>query len=112
MWNWNRSCTKAVIDKDGTYFDLAVKNLTGDEHLSKISLSGAGLKNGYYSIKVNGEEKEQCYVSDNQGDAYAVIPAGESAKITIEAMKVEKIRHQRSIRSKRQKIHRHWYLPV
>ena len=81
------SCTKAVIDKDGTYFDLAVKNLTGDEHLSKISLSGAGLKNGYYSIKVNGEEKEQCYVSDNQGDAYAVIPAGESAKITIEAMK-------------------------
>lgn len=51
------SCTKAVIDKDGTYFDLAVKNLTGDEHLSKISLSGAGLKNGYYSIKVNGEEK-------------------------------------------------------
>ena len=40
------SCTKAVIDKDGTYFDLAVKNLTGDEHLSKISLSGAGLKNG------------------------------------------------------------------
>ena len=31
------SCTKAVIDKDGTYFDLAVKNLTGDEHLSKIT---------------------------------------------------------------------------
>ncbi len=80
------SCTKAVIDKDGTYFDLAVKNLTKDEHLSKITLSGAGLKNGYYSVKVNGVEKEQCYVSDKEGVAYAVVPAGETAQITIEAM--------------------------
>lgn len=33
-----------------------------------------------------GEAGEQCYVSGNEGIAYAVIPAGGSAEITIEKM--------------------------
>lgn len=80
------SCTTAVIDESGNYIDLTVSNTTGTGHLSKITLSGAGIEDGYYSVKVNGEEGEQCYVSGNEGIAYAVIPAGESATITIEKM--------------------------
>ncbi len=37
-------------------------------------------------MKVNGEAGEQCYVSGNEGIAYAVVPAGKSAEITIEKM--------------------------
>ncbi|HJA34313.1 MAG TPA: FIVAR domain-containing protein [Candidatus Mediterraneibacter merdigallinarum] len=80
------SCTTAVIDENGAYIDLTVNNTTGTGHLSKITLSGAGIEDGYYSVKVNGQEGEQCYVSDNEGIAYAVIPRGESAQITIEKM--------------------------
>lgn len=80
------SCTTAVIDENGAYIDLTVNNTTGAEHLSKITLSGAGIEDGYYSVKVNGNEGEQCYVSGNEGIAYAVVPAGESAEITIEKM--------------------------
>ena len=80
------SCTTAVIDESGAYIDLTVNNTTGVLHLSKITLSGAGIEDGYYSVKVNGEEGEQCYVSGNEGIAYAVIPKGESAQITIEKM--------------------------
>lgn len=80
------SCTKAVIDESGSYIGLTVNNTTGTEHLSRITLSGAGIADGYYSVKVNGEEGEQCCVSGNEGIAYAVVPAGESAEITIEKM--------------------------
>lgn len=80
------SCTTAVIDESGNYIDLTVSNTTGTGHLSKITLSGAGIEDGYYSVSVNGEEGEQCYVSGNEGIAYAVVPAGESATITIEKM--------------------------
>lgn len=80
------SCAKAVIDESGNYIDLTVSNTTGTEHLSKITLSGAGIEDGYYSVKVNGEAGEQCYVSGNEGIAYAVVPAGGSAEITIEKM--------------------------
>ena len=80
------SCTKAVIDESGSYIGLTVNNTTGTEHLSRITLSGAGIADGYYSVKVNGEAGEQCYVSGNEGIAYAVVPAGGSAEITIEKM--------------------------
>lgn len=80
------SCTTAVIDESGSYIGLTVNNTTGTEHLSRITLSGAGIADGYYSVKVNGEAGEQCYVSGNEGIAYAVIPAGGSAEITIEKM--------------------------
>ena len=80
------SCTTAVIDESGEYIDLAVNNTTGTEHVSKITLSGAGIADGFYSVKVNGAEGEQCYVSGNEGIAYAAVPAGESAQITIEKM--------------------------
>lgn len=80
------SCTTAVIDESGSNIGLTVNNTTGTEHLSRITLSGAGIADGYYSVKVNGEAGEQCYVSGNEGIAYAVIPAGGSAEITIEKM--------------------------
>ena len=80
------SCTKAVIDESGSYIGLTVNNTTGTEHLSRITLSRAGIADGYYSVKVNGEAGEQCYVSGNEGIAYAVVPAGGSAEITIEKM--------------------------
>ena len=79
-------CTTAVIDENGSYINLSINNTTGEEHLSKITLSGAGLEDGFYSVKVNGKEDEQCFVSGNAGVAYAVIPEGESAEVTIEKM--------------------------
>lgn len=81
------SCTTAEIQKDGSSIGLDVSNTTGEAHLSRITLSGAGIADGYYRISVNGEENEQCYVSDHQGTAYAVIPAGTAAQIKIEKMK-------------------------
>lgn len=80
------SVTTAVVDASGTYFDLALKCLTNAEHLSKIALSGAGLQDGFYSIKLNGEAAGQCFVKDHEGTANVVIPAGNTAQVTIEKM--------------------------
>ena len=80
------SITQAVISEDGTYFDLTVKNLIGIEHLSKITLDGAGMQDGYYSIQLNGEAAGQVYVHNSVGVAYIVMPADETAKVIIEKM--------------------------
>ncbi len=80
------SVISAVIDGNGTYFDLSVSNLTGTAHLSKIVISGEGVEDGYYSVKVDGNICGQCYVSGNEGTAYALVPEGSTAQITIEKM--------------------------
>ena len=80
------SCTKAVVKSDGSFFELDLNCLVNAEHLSKIALSGAGLQDGYYSIKLNGAEAGQCFVQNDEGVANVVIPAGETAKVTIEKM--------------------------
>ena len=80
------SCTKAVVKEDGSFFELDLNCLVNAEHLSRIALSGAGLQDGYYSIKLNGEEAGQCFVQNDEGVANVVIPAGETAKVTIEKM--------------------------
>ncbi|WP_230398086.1 DUF5695 domain-containing protein [Novisyntrophococcus fermenticellae] len=79
------SCTEAVIDASGTYFDLTLKCLTDTSHLSRISLSGSGVKDGFYSIKLNGEAAGQCYIKNNKGTANVMI-AGTTAQVTIEKM--------------------------
>lgn len=79
-------CTQAVMAKDGSSFELQLNNLTKDEHVSRIDLSGAGFENGYYSVSVNGTKVGQCFVKDNQGIANAVIPAGDTAAVSVEKM--------------------------
>ncbi len=78
--------TEAVIAADGTSFDLAMTCAVTTEHVSKIIISGAGVADGYYSIAVNGEAAGQVYVENNEGTAYAVIPAGETVNVTITKM--------------------------
>lgn len=77
------ACTKAVINENGQAISLSVNNTSGKEHLLKINLSGAGIKDGYYTVKANGTNEEQCYVTGNESTAYVVVPEGESATITI-----------------------------
>lgn len=80
------SCTQAVINKNGAVMNLTVNNTTGKEHLLKISLSGAGVGDGYYDITAecgDSSNQNQCYVKDNEGTAYVVVPEGESAQISI-----------------------------
>lgn len=80
------ACTTAVMDGNGTYFNLNVNNTTGTQHMLTIELSGAGVTDGYYSIQVNGQASGQCYVTDNHGIAYANIPEGATAQVTIQKM--------------------------
>lgn len=80
------SCTQAVINKNGAVMNLTVNNTIGKEHLLKISLSGAGVGDGYYDITAecgDSSNQNQCYVKDNEGTAYVVVPEGESAQISI-----------------------------
>lgn len=78
--------TSAVISTDGTSFALDMECAVHTEHVSKIILSGAGVADGYYNIAVNGTAAGQVYVAENEGIAYAVIPAGETANVTITKM--------------------------
>ncbi len=78
--------TSATIAADGRSFDLAMKCAVETAHLSKITIDGAGVTDGYYSIQVNGKETGQVYVADHEGIAYAEIPDGTSATVTITKM--------------------------
>ena len=80
------SVTQAVVSEDGTYFELDLKNLIGIQHLSKITLDGAGMQEGYYSIKLNDVDAGQLYVKNNKGVACFVMSADDTAKVTIEKM--------------------------
>ncbi len=78
------SCTQAVINSEGPSFDLALKCLSKEEHLSRIKLSGAGLTDGYYSIKLDGKDAGQCFVKNHEGIANVMIPEGkETASVSI-----------------------------
>lgn len=79
-------CTQAVIEANGASFEFALKNLTGDTHLSQINLSGAGLQNGFYSVKLNGQAVGQCYVRNNKGTAGVMLPQAATATVTLEQM--------------------------
>ena len=75
------SCTKAVINSAGPSFELSLKCLSTEEHLSRIKLSGAGLKDGYYSILLDRQDVGQCYVKNHEGVANVLIPAGKETAV-------------------------------
>lgn len=79
------SVSKAVINHDGTRFELNVVPGTVQEHLSQIKVSGAGLADGWYTIKVNGKESGQFYVKDKEGTANVVLESDAEAVIVLES---------------------------
>ncbi len=60
------------------------KGYTAASHVF-IALSGAGLKDGFYAINVNGEKVSQVYVKNNEANATITMPAGETNVVTITA---------------------------
>lgn len=77
--------TSAKFAMDGSSIELNVKGYTAASHVSHIALSGAGLKDGFYAINVNGEKVSQVYVKNNEADATITMPAGETNVVTITA---------------------------
>ena len=58
--------TSAKFAMDGSSIELNVKGYTAASHVSHIALSGAGLKDGFYAINVNGEKVSQVYVKNKR----------------------------------------------
>lgn len=77
--------TSAKFAMDGSSIELNVKGYTAASHVSHIALSGAGLKDGFYAINVNGEKVSQVYVKNNEANATITMPAGETNVVTITA---------------------------
>ena len=77
--------TSAKFAMDGSSIELNVKGYTAASHVSHIALSGAGLKDGFYAINVNGEKVSQVYVKNNEANATITMPAGETNVVTIMA---------------------------
>lgn len=77
--------TSAKFAMDGSSIELNVKGYTAASHVSHIALSGAGLKDGFYAINVNGEKVGQVYVKNNEANATITMPAGETNVVTITA---------------------------
>ena len=66
--------TSAKFAMDGSSIELNVKGYTAASHVSHIALSGAGLKDGFYAINVNGEKVSQVYVKNNEANATIPCP--------------------------------------
>ena len=77
--------TSAKFAMDGSSIELNVKGYTAASHVSHIALSGAGLKDDFYAINVNGEKVSQVYVKNNEANATITMPAGETNVVTITA---------------------------
>ncbi|MFM9329484.1 DUF5695 domain-containing protein [Paenibacillus mesotrionivorans] len=73
----------AQIQKDGKAFHLQLSNLDEKEHTSKIVFDGAGLENGYYTMKLNNADAGQFYVKDNKGVALYYMSAAPTAELSI-----------------------------
>lgn len=74
----------ADIQKDGNKFKLQLSNLAKSEHASKISFDGAGVENGYYTIKLDDQDAGQLYVQNNKGTAMFQMSNALTAEVTIE----------------------------
>ncbi|KRF03302.1 hypothetical protein ASG89_22920 [Paenibacillus sp. Soil766] len=74
----------AQIQKDGKAFHLQISNLDEKEHASKITFDGAGLENGYYTIKLDDADAGQFYVQNNKGVAMYQMSNAPTAELTIE----------------------------
>lgn len=79
------SVSQAVIQNDGSKFELVVQPGTAEQHLSQINISGAGLENGWYDIQVNGETSGKFLVKDNEGTANIVIKSDAAATIVLKS---------------------------
>ncbi|RKP46305.1 hypothetical protein D7Z26_24845 [Cohnella endophytica] len=74
----------ANIRKDGKAFKLQISNLAKSEHASRITFDGAGVANGYYTIKLNNVDAGQFYVKNNKGTAMFQMSSALTAEVTIE----------------------------
>jgi hypothetical protein len=74
----------AEIQRDGKAFHLQLSNLAKSEHASKIDFDGAGLENGYYTIKLDDQDTGQFYVQNNKGTAMFQMSSSQNAELTIE----------------------------
>ncbi|WP_168735571.1 DUF5695 domain-containing protein [Cohnella fermenti] len=74
----------ANIQKDGKAFTLQLSNLAQGEHASKITIDGAGVENGYYTIKLDDNDAGQFYVQNNKGTAMFQMSSASTAELTIE----------------------------
>ncbi|QDH20767.1 hypothetical protein FFV09_07865 [Saccharibacillus brassicae] len=82
----NEKIQNAEIKKDGTLFKLSLVNLDKKEHASRIRMDGAGLQNGYYTMKLNGQTAGQFYVNNNKGTAMFQMTGAPTAELTIEKL--------------------------
>ncbi len=80
----NDKIESAQIQKDGKAFTLQLSNPTGKDHASKIHFDGAGMEDGYYSIKLNGTDAGQFYVQNHKGVAMFHMGSVAAAVLTIE----------------------------
>ncbi|GMK40371.1 hypothetical protein PCCS19_34270 [Paenibacillus sp. CCS19] len=74
----------ANIHKDGSSYKLQLSNLAKSEHASKITFDGAGVENGYYTIKLDDQDAGQFYVQNNKGTAMFQMSSAPTAELTIE----------------------------
>ncbi|MDI4647475.1 DUF5695 domain-containing protein [Cohnella hashimotonis] len=74
----------AEIQKDGKAYRLQLSNLAKGEHASKITFDGAGVENGYYTIKLDDKDAGQFYVQNNKGTAMFQMSSALTAKLSIE----------------------------
>src|SRR5690606_20412510 len=80
----NDKVENAQIQKDGKAFKLQISNLAEKEHASRITFDGAGIENGYYTIKLNDADAGQFYVQNNKGVAMFHMSSAPTAELIIE----------------------------
>jgi|GEM_PF-800786 len=76
----------AQIQKDGSAYTLHISNLAKSEHASRITFDGAGVENGYYTIKLDGVDAGQFYAQNNKGVAMFQMSNALTAEVTIEKL--------------------------
>ena len=78
---------QAEIAADGSSIRLTLRDSAAADHVSRIKLSGDGVRDGFCAILLNGEKQGQVFISDHEGSANVVIPAGaENAVVEIVAL--------------------------
>ncbi len=78
---------KAEIAADGSTLKLTLRDKSASTHVSKITIDGDGVRDGFYGIYLNGEKTGQVFISDNSGVANVAIAKDlEGAVIEIKAL--------------------------
>ena len=79
---------RAEIAADGSLIRLTLRDAAASQHVSRIGLSGDGVQDGFYAVKLNGEQQGQVFISGGEGVANVMIPAG-AANAVIEISVLE-----------------------